>query len=329
MLTAVVFERSPGGNAVTGITRSSAEVSPRSSPPMGWPLLVCRMPFRRRVVCAAVEVGPRARWRALLASGLDGVPWHRCATIQAVSNRSRAGVVDYVMRGPLVGVQRGAWTAAAVVLVVGVVAGIWMPGDRWGALAAWFGTVGTLIAVAFAAGTARHEAEAAAIRAREEQAEGEIQQARLVTVEVTACDPDDPSVAGQYDVDVRITNHSDAVVLDPRLEGFTHPARGEVSWGIAELPGFGDYTGPPTVLAPGAYDMFPVNITYRPELPQGTLAWKSQAVIGFTDAAGRRWRRIGSSLPVRIPVTSPAAVSKVATAAAFKVSGPDGYRIDQ
>ena len=102
-----------------------------------------------------------------------------------MSTRSRNNVVDFALRGPLVGAQRGALVAALVVAGAAVLTGIWMPIDQWGALAAWAGTVGTLIAVAVAVATARHEAETAAVRAREEQAEREIQQARLVTVELS------------------------------------------------------------------------------------------------------------------------------------------------
>lgn len=243
-----------------------------------------------------------------------------------VTKRLRKDVVDHPMRGPLVAAQRGAWIAVAVVIVGAVAVGVWMPGDRWGAIVGLFGTLGTLLAVAVAATAARHEAAMTASRARDEQAEREIQQARRVTAELNSPDLDDPQNSDDYDLGVRITNWSDALVFDPRLEGFTHPYGGETSWEIAEVPGYADYAGPPSVLKPGDHDGFPVTITHRPELRSGASGARIQPVIGFTDAGGRRWRRIGSSLPVR--VLTDAESASAAAARTFRVSGPEWYRID-
>jgi hypothetical protein len=177
---------------------------------------------------------------------------------------------------------------------------------------------------------AGHEAAMTASRARDEQAEREIQQARLVTAELNSPELDD-SLYGDgddYDLGVRITNWSGELVFDPRLEGFTHPHGGETSWEIAELSGYADDSGPPSVLKPGDHDGFPVTITYRPELLPDALGTRIQPVIGFTDAGGRRWRRIGLSLPVRVLTDAERSSAAAAAARSFRVSGPEWYRID-
>lgn len=128
-----------------------------------------------------------------------------------------------------------------------------------------------------------------------------------------------------------ITNHSDALSLEPRPEGFVHPHGGESSWEIADVPEHGEYPGPRTVLAPGGHDGLAVKVTFRPEIPVGEQA-AAEAVIGFTDAAGHRWRRIGSSLLVRVRADSPTRSPRwwgLVQAQSFRVSGPDGYGIDQ
>jgi hypothetical protein len=245
----------------------------------------------------------------------------------AVSKRARKDVVDYPQRAALVGAQWGAGVGIGVVASGVVVSGVLMPVDWWGALAAWSGSVGALAAVAVAVFTTRVQADEAARRARDDQAEREVQQARLVTVEFTPSGLDDPQYSDEYDFHIKITNHSAELILDPRLDGFTHPQNaGQVNWDVVDLPEYGEYPGPPSVLPPGGTEGLLVTTTYRPELKPDTTV-KTQAVISFTDAAGRRWRRVGSSLPVRVHATSSSAASENSVAHSFRANGPDWYRI--
>lgn len=226
------------------------------------------------------------------------------------------------------GAQYGALAGIGVVAVGVVVAGVLMPVEWWGALAAWSGTVGALSAVAVAVFTTRLQADETARHSNAEQAEREIQQARLVTVEFTPSEWDDPEFSTHYDLTVTITNHSAALILDPRLEGFTHPEEGgQVDWDIADVPG---YLGAPSVLRPDGKHRLPVTTSYHPTLSSqaaGT-ARRVEAVIGFTDAAGLRWRRVGSSLPVRMSATAEAPATDVEVAQTFRPRGPDWYRYD-
>ncbi|MFC4856759.1 hypothetical protein [Actinophytocola glycyrrhizae] len=205
--------------------------------------------------------------------------------------------------------------------------------------------MGALFAVAVAVFTTRLQADEAARRssaeqaerevqiakaaqqAREDQAEREIQQARLVTVEFTPSEWDDPEFSSHYDLTVRITNHSAALILDPRLEEFVHPEKGGE---VADVPAYTEYQGAPSVLRTDGTDMLLVTTTYRPALASNAVgpSQRVEAVIGFTDAAGLRWRRVGSSLPVRVPVNVQSEGVDMSVAHTFRPNGPDWYRYE-
>jgi hypothetical protein len=102
------------------------------------------------------------------------------------------------------------------------------------------------------------------------------------------------------DVTVRITNHGSEPILFPRLELLRHPQGGASRWNVWFDPtGMNDGWGAKASLGPGEVEMFYADVTYDPELPN---RWEHgfRPVIGFTDKAGRRWRRRGSEPPYRV-----------------------------
>lgn len=244
------------------------------------------------------------------------------------ASAAHARDVDFPLRNLLVGVQWGA--IAAVILVVAVAVGsIWLPENARTTLAAWGGPFGALVAVAIAAVTARRDAAVAARRARAEESEREIQQARLLTVEVTWSGWDDPEHSNEYDLEVKVTNHSTELILDPRLVGFVPAGDGvEVRWEIAEVAEWGEYPGPSLLVQPGKSEAVLVS------LPDGadhamSSGGKPKAVVAFTDEAGRRWRRAGSDRPVRV-VPDRVSVSTAETSArSVPAGGPIWYQIDR
>lgn len=236
--------------------------------------------------------------------------------------------MDFPLRKLLVGVQWGA-LSAVVLVVAAAVASIWLPAEVRDALTPWGGPFGALVAVTVAAATARRDAAISARQAHDEQAEREIQQARLVAVDYSWSGWDDPEHKNDYDLTVTITNHSDALVVEPRLIGFIHPqSGGEINWDVVDdVPGLGEYPGPASVVRADVTEALLVEITCRPELAPGT-GGKLRAVIAFTDAAGRRWRRVGSDLPVRVRADATRSRVEADAALTFPASGPDWYRID-
>lgn len=204
--------------------------------------------------------------------------------------------------GALLQTYRTTASAVGIVVAVAAVTGIWMPADAWGALGQWAGAAGTVLAVMIALRIAHREAATDADRARFEKAEGEINQARLVTAELVYPDPDDISPYGiEYASAVRITNHSTTHVFHPRVEGFVHQNGGTTTWDIVTEPEEGGgYDRAPTVLPAGKHDVVPVFVTYEPEITPEMYPIRTQPIVGFTDAAGRRWRRYGSATPLRV-----------------------------
>jgi hypothetical protein len=164
------------------------------------------------------------------------------------------------------------------------------------------GAAGTVLAVVVALRIAQREAATEADRVRSETVEREIEQARLVTAEMVYPDPDDISPYGvEYAVAVRITNHSTTHIVYPRVEGFVHQNVGITTWDIMTEPeAGGGYDGAPTVLPAGKHDLVPISVTYQPEITPEMYPISTQPIIGFTDAAGRRWRRTGSATPLRV-----------------------------
>lgn len=212
----------------------------------------------------------------------------------------------------------------AIVLGVGVAAavltGVWMRADAWGALGQWMGAAGTVIAVMVALRIAQREAAAEADRVLSEKAEREIEQARLVTAEMVYPDPDD--IMSPYGVEyadaVRITNHSITHVFTPRVEGFVHQLGGTTTWDIVTEPEEGGgYSGAPTVLPAGKHELVPVHLEYAPEIRPEMYPIRTLPIIGFTDAAGRRWRRTGPATPVRVAEDDD-----------YQVGGPSWYRAE-
>jgi hypothetical protein len=176
---------------------------------------------------------------------------------------------------------------------------------------------GTIAAVAAALHIANREARTADARQRLEVEQREArelasaQQRKLETVSLVLIDADyvDPyefsseiSADDAPDVRLRITNHSSEPILLPRLELLQHPIDGSSRWQVWVHPhGVNEGWGPKAVLPPGETESFYADVTYEPAVEPGER-WKHglRPVIGFTDKAGRRWRRRGNELPYRV-----------------------------
>ncbi|MET9634470.1 hypothetical protein ABZX92_44150 [Lentzea sp. NPDC006480] len=207
-----------------------------------------------------------------------------------------------------------------LVLIAGLSAWLLKDGEAWGALGQWAGALGTVLAVTVALRISQREADAESERRQIEQAERELEQARLVVTII-----DYPSVeeelvySGRFGPEppdnVRITNYSPTHVFYPRIEGFVHQNGGKVIWDLPyDDPD--DYTAP-TVLGAGETDSILVSLTYDPPITPDMYPMRTKVIIGFTDAGGRRWRRIAESTPERVLAGD-----------SFKVEGPDWYRAD-
>jgi hypothetical protein len=200
-------------------------------------------------------------------------------------------------------------------LVLAVSTALTLSLDRWAAVGEWLGAAGTVMAVVAALHIANREARMAQQR---QQLEAEQQHARDIVsaqqreleaaclVIVVAEYVDESQFSGNIspddapDVDVRITNHGSEPILFPRLELLPHPLAGESHWTVwVEPTGLNEGWGPKASLGPGEVESFYADVTYEPKVPN---RWEHslQPVIGFTDKAGRRWRRHGSKLPYRV-----------------------------
>jgi hypothetical protein len=189
----------------------------------------------------------------------------------------------------------------------------------WGALGQWAGALGTVLAVTVALRISQREADTEAERRRAEQTEQELEQARLVVAAIEY-----PSISATYFAEqngreavdvVRITNFSARQVFYPRVEGFVHQNGGTMTWDIAGDAD--DYESAPTVLGPGQPDVIPVSLRYDPPVAEDMYPVRTKVIIGYTDADGRRWRRIDLATP-----------SRVESGNSFPIGGPDWYRAD-
>jgi hypothetical protein len=220
------------------------------------------------------------------------------------------------------GTHRGSFLAGALVLVAAVLSALWLHStDEWGALGQWAGAFGTVLAVTVALRIAQREVEDKTERNRAGKAEYELEQARLVVAEIKYPPVrDEIYFKQQFDYDppdtVQITNYSRTHVFHPRVEGFIHQNGGTVIWDIgAEDP---DEYNAPTVLGAGEVDRIPVSLTFDPPISEDMYPMRTKVVIGFTDADGRRWRRVGDGKPERVEAGD-----------TFDIGGPDWYRANR
>jgi len=195
------------------------------------------------------------------------------------------------------------WRYLVVALVPLIACGATWPlmdADRWSGLGQWVGGIGTLWAVLFAL----HTFTAERSKAESERLDREMTQARLVTAHL---DVPPPQVSRLVPISVVMANHSSSPIFDLQFGG---PAplgkRGELSfvWGYASEEV--DEAIPPTVLPAGA--THEISFWFHPDgqpefggprrRPIGDPM--PQPVISFTDAEGRRWRRIGAGTPERL-----------------------------
>jgi hypothetical protein len=112
-----------------------------------------------------------------------------------------------------------------------------------------------------------------------------------------------------------ITNFGPEPVMRPRLEAFFHPGGGTGRWEFNSS--FDDWTVPGWI-APNSSSKIPVDDVYfEPALTAEQLdlrlGWVP--IITYQDAAGRRWRRVGTDEPQRRDDDDPDAID-----------GPDWYR---
>lgn len=235
--------------------------------------------------------------------------------------------------------HRGSIIAAVVVLLVAGLSGIWLPADAWGALGQWAGAFGTVLAVTVALRSSQREADAAEERRRADKieaeklrradkneaeerqradkAERELSQARLVVAVIDYPSPE--LVSGPDDDDVffvRITNYSDAHIFHPRIEGFVHQNGGTVTWDIVD-PGVSSYWSAPDMLPTGETDRIPVDPRFDPPITSDMYPMRTKVIFGYTDVAGRRWRRVDQATPERVYPDDK-----------FQIAGPDWYRAD-
>lgn len=216
--------------------------------------------------------------------------------------------------------HRGAAIAGTVVVFVATVSAVWLDKEAWGALGQWAGALGAVLAVAVALRIAQREADNEAARRRAERVEHELQQARLVVVTIQYPGYQEEILAknvGQEPQEiVTITNYSGTHVFHPRIEGFVHQNGGTITWDVGtEDP---DDYGAPTVLGSGGVDRIPVSLKYDPPITEAMYPMRTKVVIGFTDADGRRWRRLGEDTPERVQAGD-----------TFEIGGPDWYRVER
>jgi hypothetical protein len=162
----------------------------------------------------------------------------------------------------------------------------------------------------------RNEAEE---RQRADKAERELSQARLVVAVIEYPSPVQELASPPEDEDVifvRITNYSEAHIFNPRVEGFVHQNGGTVTWDVVEWDRSG-YEGPPDVLPTGATDRIPVDPTFAPPVTSDMYPVRTKVTFGYTDVAGRRWRRTDQATPERVYSEDK-----------FQIGGPDWYRAD-
>jgi hypothetical protein len=237
--------------------------------------------------------------------------------------------------------HRGSTIAALSVLLVAGVSKIWLSADGWGAAGQWAGAFGTVLAVTVALRISQREADAAEARRRAdkveaerlrradkseaeerqraEKAERELSQARLVVAVIDYLSPEQEQASHPDEKDVifvRITNYSEAHIFNPRVEGFVHQNGGTVTWDIVEWDVSG-YEGPPDVLPTGGTDRIPVYPKFAPPVTSDMYPMRTKVIFGYTDVAGRRWRRIDQATPERVYSDD-----------TFQISGPDWYRAD-
>jgi hypothetical protein len=179
-------------------------------------------------------------------------------------------------------------TAAATGLTLVVAWGIWSDKDAnwWSAWGQWVGGVGSIAAAWVALWLAWHGWQ----RADDDRRDVDAQQARLVMAQWR--EREKPVM--------QVTNHSFMPIHEIAVEGITAPsAQPEVSWRCDD--GFWGTVQVET-LSPSATDDLPVS--YRFVSHDGsspTRLGRVHAVISYTDAAGRRWQRVGNQEPYRVP----------------------------
>jgi hypothetical protein len=163
-------------------------------------------------------------------------------------------------------------------------------------LANWVSAIATSAATIVAVGLATWEIRRTAVERRDK----EVQQARLVTIEVDSHwhgrDPFEPWVI--------ITNHSDQPVYQPLVSSIRHTTL-EIRWCRNLRPSHAPCDPNIEVLPPHK----PHRVAFHYFHPDHTLdldrtkieGWieVDDVTIMFTDAAGLRWERTGHKEPVR------------------------------
>ncbi|WP_130388723.1 hypothetical protein [Kribbella sp. VKM Ac-2569] len=173
---------------------------------------------------------------------------------------------------------------------------------------------------------AREEARELEERARadaleREQREAEaarqqgIRDASLVLGEVEAPPFDPQNISPEWWMVMK--NYASHPAVQPRLETFLHPAGGTTDWTFDDPAGmFEDYRVPDHLAPSGGEERLPVDVSYKPPLdPEQARRWLPVPIFSYTDLQGRRWRRIGTSLPVEVDPRDTSLLS-----------GPDWYQ---
>ncbi|MDX3188627.1 hypothetical protein PV458_09510 [Streptomyces sp. MN03-5084-2B] len=71
------------------------------------------------------------------------------------------------------------------------------------------------------------------------------------------------------------------------------------------------------MLPTGGTDKIPLYLKYDPPVTSDMYPMRTKVIFGYTDVAGRRWRRVDQATPERVYPED-----------TFQISGPDWYRAD-
>ena len=207
-------------------------------------------------------------------------------------------------------------------------------GSVSGAVGQWVGGLAAAAAIVFTLFLARRDARAAEVRwkadaeATEERWRTELRDredreqraaerlahhhARLV---VTQAGQVWNSQLKDFEAVVEVTNFGPEPVMRPRLEAFVHPGGGVGRWEFDT--NFDDWTVPGWIASMSSSKIPIADVHFEPPLTgdqlELRLGWVP--IVTYEDAAGRRWRRIGTEDPRRRAYDDPDAIL-----------GPEWYR---
>jgi hypothetical protein len=158
-----------------------------------------------------------------------------------------------------------------------------------GAIGEWVGAIATFAAVVVALLLPRWERQ----RDMAERRDRDAAQARLVAITVPG--------RSRYRF-VEITNHSEQPVHRPRIESMGDP---RLRWGLSDLD-TSEYEEvlPPDMTHRVLFDYFNADGTVATHNIEQSIG-ADDVTITFTDTSGLRWRRTGSSEPVRVIQPAP------------------------